>query len=59
MAHYNAVAAEMTKTPWIEPIYAVDPNSDATLWEPWVDGVTRAMRLRPEAWGKVLDRADE
>ncbi|WP_412099041.1 hypothetical protein [Defluviimonas sp. D31] len=49
----------MTKTPWIEPIYAVDPNSDATLWEPWVDGVIRAMRLRPEAWGKVLDRADE
>ncbi|MCW3784588.1 UPF0149 family protein [Defluviimonas salinarum] len=59
MAHYNAVAAEMTRTPWIEPIYEVDPNSDETLWEPWVDGFTRAMRLRPEAWEKVLERADE
>jgi len=37
----------------------VDPNSDETLWEPWVDGFTRAMRLRPDAWETLLDRADE
>lgn len=59
MAHYNAVAREMTRTPWIEPIYEVDPNSDEVLWEPWVDGFSRAMRLRTEAWRKVFDQADE
>lgn len=59
MAHYNSVASELTKSPWIEPIYGVDPNSDEILWEPWVDGFTRALRLRPDAWQAVLDRSDE
>jgi uncharacterized protein len=59
MTHYNSVAEAMTRSLWIEPIYAVDPNSDETLWEPWVDGFTRAMQLRPDAWENLLDRADE
>ena len=59
MAHYNAVASEMARTPWIEPIYEVDPHSDETLWEAWVDGFTRALRLRPQAWQAVLEHADE
>lgn len=59
MAHYNSVASEMAKTPWIEPIYEVDPNSEETLWEPWIDGFTRALRLRPDAWQTVLGQADD
>ncbi len=34
MAHYNAIASEIARSPWLEPIYEVDPNSDETLWEP-------------------------
>lgn len=59
MAHYNSAASELLKSPWIEPIYEIDQNSNDTLWEPWVDGFTRAMRLRPEIWSDILDRADE
>ena len=59
MAHYNAIAADMLKSPWMEPIYEIDQNSDETLWEPWVDGFTRALRLRPDIWNDVLDQADE
>ncbi|WP_410216525.1 UPF0149 family protein [Paracoccus sp. (in: a-proteobacteria)] len=59
MVHYNAVASEMAKTPLIEPIYEVDPNSDETLWEPWIEGYTRALRLRPDAWQTVIEQADE
>jgi uncharacterized protein len=59
MTHYNAVAQAMSKSLWIEPIYEVDTNSDEILWEPWVDGYTRALGLRPNAWEKLLDRADE
>jgi len=59
MAHYNDVAARMTASLWVEPIYEVDPNSDETLWEPWVDGFTRAMALRPDAWDALLERADD
>lgn len=59
MAHYNSVAGAMTRSPWIEPIYEVDPNSDEVMWEPWIDGFTRAMGLRPDAWDRLLDQADE
>lgn len=59
MAHYNSVADAMTRTLWVEPIYEIDPNSDETLWEPWIDGFTRAMGLRPDAWSNLLDTADD
>lgn len=59
MAHHNAVAEMMTHSLWVEPIYEVDPNSDETMWEPWVDGFTRAMGLRPDVWSHRLDQADE
>ena len=59
MAHYNSVAEAMTRALLVEPIYEVDPNSDEKMWEPWVDGFTRAMGLRPEAWERLLDQVDE
>lgn len=59
MAHYNAVAEAMIRSPWIEPIHEVDPNGDEVMWEPWVDDFTRAIGLRPDAWERLLDRADE
>ena len=59
MAHYNSVADAITHALWIEPIYEVDPNSNETLWEPWVDGFTRAMGLRPDTWSHLLDATDE
>ena len=59
MEHYNSVAEAVARSLWVEPIYEVDPNSDETLWEPWVDGFTRAMSLRPDAWERLLNQADE
>lgn len=59
MAHYNSVAEAMTRSLWVEPIYEVDPNSDETMWESWIDGFTAALRLRPDAWERLLDRTDE
>lgn len=59
MEHYDSVAQALTQTFSIEPIYEIDPNSDEILWEPWVDGFTRAMGLRPDVWAGLLDRADE
>lgn len=58
MAHYNAVANQLSRSPWIEPIYERDINSDEVLWEPWVDGFNRAIRLRPKAWEHFIDTAD-
>lgn len=59
MEHYNSVAEAVTRMLSIEPIYEIDSNSDEILWEPWVDGFTRAMGLRPDVWSGLLDRADE
>ncbi|PXW66256.1 uncharacterized protein C7964_11157 [Loktanella sp. PT4BL] len=59
MEHYNALAKAMTWSRWVAPIYEVDSKSGETLWEPWVDGFSRAMDLRPDAWEGLLDRADE
>ncbi len=36
-----------------------DANSADILWEPWVDGFTRAMALRSWAWEALLERADD
>lgn len=59
MAHYNSVADAITSRLWVEPIYEIDPTSNETMWEPWIDGFTRAMGLRPDAWSNLLDAADE
>lgn len=59
MSHYNSIAGAMTRSPWVEPTYEIAPNSDEVLWEPWVDGFTRAMQLRPQSWERLLDQADE
>ena len=59
MAHYNSVAEAMTRALLVEPTYEIDPNSDETMWEPWVDGFTRAMGLRTDAWSRLLDAADD
>ena len=29
------------------------------LWEPWIDGFERAMRLRADAWEEIADSDDE
>jgi uncharacterized protein len=59
MAHYNHLAAAIIRSPWVEPIYEIDPNSDEVLWEPWVDGFVRAMQLKPDAWERLLAQSDE
>lgn len=59
MAHYNSVASELTKSAWIEPVYEEDPDSGEILWEAWVNGFIRAMRLRRGAWQVVLEQADD
>ncbi len=35
------------------------PNGGETLWEPWIDGFERAMRLRPDAWEEIALSDDE
>ena len=60
MAHYNRVAKGLAQNPpEYEAILGSDPNSDDTLWEPWINGFEQAMRLRPETWEATLESDDE
>ena len=60
MEHYNRIARTLANAPEeIELVFEVDPNSEDLLWEPWVRGFERAMRLRADSWEQIVDSGDE
>ena len=60
MEHYNRIARELAEHPEdYAPVLEIDPNGGETLWEPWIDGFERAMRLRPDAWEEIALSDDE
>ena len=60
MGHYNRIARDLAERPEdYAPLLGVDPNSGETLWEPWIGGFERAMRLRPEVWEEIALSDDE
>ncbi len=58
--HYNDVARSLAP-PVIEyaPLYDEDQRTGEILWESWVCGFERAMRLRPDAWERIVRSGDE
>jgi len=56
MDHYNDVARSLVP-PEFEygPVFDHDTRTDDTIWEMWVSGFERAMRLKISAWEKILD----
>ena len=60
MEHYNRISRELAEYPEdCAPVLEIDPNGGETLWEPWIDGFERAMRLRPDAWEEIALSDDE
>ena len=60
MGHYNRIARELAEHPEdYAPVLQIDPNSGEILWEPWIDGFERAMRLRPDAWEEIALSDDD
>ena len=55
MEHYNDVARTLIERPdRYGPLFAVDKRHNETLWEIWVAGFEKAVKLRPAAWQKLL-----
>ena len=47
MAHCGRTARELAESPGdYAPVLGADADSGEDLWEPWIDGFERAMRLR-------------
>ena len=60
MGHYNDVARTLVP-PEFEygPVLEHDSRTDETIWETWVSGFERAMRLRRDAWEQIVESEDE
>jgi yecA family protein len=55
MEHYNDVARTLIERPdRYGPRFAVDKRHNEVLWEIWVAGFEKALKLRPAAWQKLL-----
>lgn len=55
MEHYNDVARTLIEHPdRYGPLFAVDERTNEILWEPWIAGFEKAVKLRPAAWQKLL-----
>ena len=55
MEHYNDVARTLIERPdCYGPLFAVDKRRNEILWEIWVAGFEKAVKLRPPAWQKLL-----
>jgi uncharacterized protein len=58
MDHYNDVARTLMERPdRYAPLFAVD--NDDVLWEIWVSGFEKAVKLKPAAWQKLLNADHE
>src|SRR5882757_8301915 len=56
MEHYNSVARTLMERPdRYSPLFSVDTRNGDILWELWIEGFEKAVKLRPEAWPKLLD----
>lgn len=57
--HYNDVAHSLTPPAMgYSPIFE-DKRTGEILWEGWISGFERAMRLRPDAWERIVESGDE
>ena len=59
MGHCSRIARELAESPEdYAPVLRVDAESGETLWEPWIDGFERGMRLRRGVWRQIA-RSDD
>jgi uncharacterized protein len=60
MGHYNVVAQDLAKfEPEYECILETDTITGETLWEPWISGFERGMRMRHHSWDVIVECNDE
>lgn len=56
MEHYNGVARTLMERPdRYSPLFPVDKRNGDIIWELWIEGFEKAVRLRPDSWQKLLN----
>jgi uncharacterized protein len=60
MDHYNDIALTLMNDPErYGPLLPINEPSEEILWEVWIEGFVEAIRLRPEAWNRLLEADDD
>lgn len=59
MQHYNDILKSLETPGQYVAIFDVDTRFDETIWEPWIDGFTRAMALRPQGLTRIAESDDQ
>jgi uncharacterized protein len=60
MEHYNLVASMLIRDPGAyAPLLPVDDRNGDIIWEIWIEGFETAVKLRPNAWKRMLDADDD
>lgn len=55
MEHYNHIARTLMERPdRYSPLFPVDGRNGDILWELWIEGFEKAVKLRPAAWQELL-----
>lgn len=55
MEHYNRIATALFEKPGdYAPLFVTDRRNGDVLWELWIEGFEKAVRLRPQAWQPLL-----
>ena len=56
MEHYNDVARTLMERPdRYRPLFSVDERNGDILWELWIEGFEKVVKLRPLGWQKLLN----
>lgn len=59
MQHYNEILGSLDEPDGYAPILEVDTRSNETLWELWIEGFSKAMKLAPRGWNRMRASDDE
>jgi uncharacterized protein len=60
MDYYNDIARTLFEKPErYAPALAADMHSGEVLWELWIEGFEKAVKLRPAAWNKLIPADDQ
>ena len=59
MGHYSWIARELAESPeHYAAVLGMDTDSGEVLWQPWIGGFERGMRLRRGVWRQIARCSD-
>lgn len=53
LQHHNQIVADLARPGEYEPVLEIDTRSEETLWEIWIDGFSKAMKLASGGWNRI------